>query len=132
MAAFARVQGILRRLRSVTCLPCLGMPVAFLILDYLVTVTGDFRKLRSVHDGHVSSCVRDHARFLQNAGGYANARSSGSSHLSQEFLSQGHCLAADPVMAHHEPSRQSFLNIMEAVASSKLANRHPKGTAERC
>ena len=49
------------------------MPVTFLILDYLVTVAGDLRKLRSVHDRHVSACVRDHARFLQNAGGYADA-----------------------------------------------------------
>jgi hypothetical protein len=54
-------------------LPCLGLPVNLVILDYFVTITSVFGKFRLIHDCHVSPCVRDHARFLQDIGSHADA-----------------------------------------------------------
>src|SRR5579862_2487774 len=40
--------------------PCFSLPVVPLILDYLVAVARGLRKLRLMHDCHISSCVRNH------------------------------------------------------------------------
>ncbi len=99
----------------------LALPPRLLLPNKLVTIARGGFQLRFAENGYVPAGVGNHSCSLQDAGCDANCRSPGSQHLRQKILRKGKRSATDPFVAHEQPSSQSRLDVMEAIASGQLS-----------
>ncbi len=113
------------------CLTCaaaelvrIALPLLQLPLHDSVALAGRFFELWSIDNLHVTTAMRDQARFLQHSSRHGHAGATSSQHLGQKFLGQGHRIRSYAVGAHQQPSRQSLVHFMEPVASCNLCYLH--------
>ena len=97
------------------------LPSRLLLNDDLITIASSRFQLGFVQNGYVATRVGNHPSLLQDAGGDADRGSTGSKHLGEELLGQRKSRAANPLVAHQQPSCQSFIHIMQAIASGELS-----------
>ena len=55
---------------------------------------------------------------------YGDAGSARTQHVGKEFLGQRHNWAAYSVLAHQQPTRQSFVHVMRSIARGDLRCLH--------
>ncbi len=73
----------------------------------------------------------DQSGLLKNASRYRDAGASCPQHLPQKFLGERKAIRENPILAHQNPSRQSFLHLAPSVARRNLRGLHgqPMGEA---
>jgi hypothetical protein len=98
----------------------LRLPSTSLLANDLVAIASRCLELGLVQNGYIASRIGDHSRLLQQAGRHADRGSPGPEHLSEELLGQGKSLAANSLVAHQQPTCESLLYVMQAVASGEL------------
>ena len=79
---------------------------------------------RAVFNPHFASVVGNEPGLLQHACGNRNARTPRPQHVRQEFVRERNEIAIEPVLAHQQPSCESLVHFVQAVAGSDLSCLH--------
>ena len=105
-------------------LTCLSPPFIHLRLHQFVTLAGRFFELCPIYNLDVAASVGDQAGLLKHPSCNADAGTSGTEHLPQKFLRQGHGVGSDAIGAHQQPARQSLAHLMQTIAGCELRHLH--------
>src|SRR5262249_46586862 len=90
------------------------------VLDCVVALTSGALQTFTVDDSDRATEVLNQTCTLQNSGGNGHSGASSAQHFAEELMGERQQLAVNPVLAHQQPARQPFIDLMKPVAGGDL------------
>ena len=101
-------------------LVCVISPALHLLDNHSIAFARSLFQSGSVFDDHLPAFISDQSPFLQGAGGNRDAGPARAQHVGKEFLSEQEFGFVDTVLSHQQPSGQSPIDFMKAIAGGDL------------
>src|SRR6476661_8755692 len=95
-----------------------------LFSNRLVTLASCFFQPFPVPDSNFSARVINQSGLMQNSRCQRHRRARRSQHVAKEFVSDRERVRVHAVMAHQQPARQPFCNVMQPIAGRGLSRQY--------